>query len=115
MITSQVTHCSGDIQSSNLDTPLPASKKHILEEDCFLHAICPEGTAWKSFLDGLLKTTMKSVPGNFKFDTTFLIDLENHLPSFTPEKSGTIVYTRIEESQASSVEDVSNLFEKVER
>ena len=45
--------------------------------------------------------------------STFVDDLESKYPSFTPSVPDNVVYTRIESSQASSVEDVCNFLKNL--
>ena len=62
---------------------------------------------WSSWLQIVMNTTISRRNDSNGFKSTFRNDLDNAMPNFGPDEPDNVVFTRIDESQASSVEDVS--------
>lgn len=110
LITSQVSHTIAPTPTVN---SIPSQKAKLEEKDFFLSEDSAEGETWTKFVTSLISTAALRLPKLKTLKTTFLQDLEPSFPSSTPPTADNVVYTRIEASQASSVEDVSSFLEKL--
>ena len=106
LITSQVTHNSENVTVNQPVTQVPR-KETLAEQDFFYQPESQEYVIWTQFLKEVSDVVVTRFKNIDKLSSTFLKDLESRLPTYTPTSPDNVVYTRIEASQASSVEDVS--------
>ena len=112
LITSQVTQRQEKSPDTDIQE-IPTSKTVIEEADFFLETNPQLNQTWISWCSSLIKNSIARGTDLATFSTTFVKDLEQLMPNFGPKEPDNVVFTRIEESQASSVEDVSKFLKNL--
>ena len=110
LITSQVTHRTRELSNAR---DLPECKRNLKEEDFFLQPDSIEGQTWSSYITSIFYTATSRLHHFPTCTSTFLQELEKDLPDFTPSEPDNVVFTRVDELQASSVQDVSVFLNKL--
>ena len=113
LLTGQVNHRSSEvIASHSLDDELDSTNKTFAEED-FFGVSDNEKSAWDDYIGSIFSVAHdRKDKGTNTIPTSFIEDLQHHLPDFSPPEPDINAFARIDLAESTSCQDISDYLMK---